>query len=222
VRRTVRQLVIAAAGAAALVVFSTPAQAALSVRALWNMDQLPTMVDSAGGDNNGTTRNITLSAGAYQFNGTSSYATAPDKGNLDPGTANVLLTARISITKVPNVGQTFDVVRKGIKTTAGGYYKMEIVRSSNGQAVAACRYKDGNGGGAATVIGTAGLAGRGFVTITCAKDASTVAVSAGGQTTRLAKRIGSISNSSPVNIGSKGDGTDWFPGLMDFVKIEIG
>ena len=37
-----------------------------------------------------------------------------------------------------------------------------------------------------------------------------------------AKRIGSISNSSPVNIGSKGDGTDWFPGLMDSVSIAIG
>jgi hypothetical protein len=222
VRRTVRQLVIAAAGATALVILSTPAQAAPTVRAQWNMDQLPTMVDSAGGDNNGTTRNVTLSNGAYKFDGTSSYATAPDKANLDPGAANVVLTAGISITKVPNVGQTFDVVRKGIKTTAGGYYKMEIVRSASGQAVAACRYKDGDGGGAATVVGTAPLAGKGFVTITCTKDASAVAVSAGGQTTRLAKRIGSIANSSPVNIGSKGDSTDWFPGLMDYVSITIG
>jgi hypothetical protein len=99
---------------------------------------------------------------------------------------------------------------------------MEVVRSASGQAVAACRYKDGNGGGAATVIGTANLAGKGYVTVTCAKDPTTVSVTAGGQTTRLAKRMGSIANSSPINIASKGDGTDWFPGLIDFVKLEIG
>ena len=34
--------------------------------------------------------------------------------------------------------------------------------------------------------------------------------------------IGSMSNSAAVYVGAKSDGTDWFPGLMDFVKIEIG
>ena len=119
-RRTVRQLVIAAAAVAALVVLSTPAHAALSVRALWNMDRLPTMVDSAGGDNNGTTRNITLSGSAYKFNGTSSYATVPDKSNLDPGPTGIRLTARISLTKAPASGQTFEVFRKGVTTSWGG------------------------------------------------------------------------------------------------------
>src|SRR3712207_4682853 len=89
VRRIIRQLVVAGAATLALVGLAGPANAAFTVRALWNMDSLPTMVDSAGQDNNGTTRNITLSGGAYSFDGTTSYATAPDKANLDPGTANV-------------------------------------------------------------------------------------------------------------------------------------
>ena len=56
-----------------------PAQAALSVRALWNMDSLPTMVDSAGGDNNGSTKNLTLSGGGLLFNSKSDLATVPDR-----------------------------------------------------------------------------------------------------------------------------------------------
>src|SRR4051794_11447417 len=179
VRRIIRQLVIGAVAAVTLVGLAGPANAALTVRALWNMDTLPTMVDSAGSDNNGTTRNITLSGGAYSFNGTSSYATAPDKANLDPGAANVRLSVRLSFTRVPAVGQTYDILRKGLNTTAGGYYKIEIRRSSTGQAVAACRFKDANGR-AGDITRTANLAGRGFVTITRTKTASGGTGDAGG------------------------------------------
>jgi hypothetical protein len=34
--------------------------------------------------------------------------------------------------------------------------------------------------------------------------------------------VGSISNSAPVYVGAKGDGTDWFPGLIDYIRIDIG
>ena len=221
-RRITRQVLIGTAAAAVLIGLASPANAALTVRALWNMDSLPTMVDSAGGDNNGKTSNVTTSQGYYSFNGTSSSVSVPDKANLDPGAANVRVSAKVSITNVPRTGQTFDVVRKGVKYTAGGYYKMEIIRSADGKAVAACRFKDGDGGGAANAYGTVNLAGKGFVTITCNKTATGISVSAGGQTTTVAKRLGSISNSASLAVASKGDGTDWFPGLMDFVKIEIG
>jgi hypothetical protein len=220
-RRIVRRLIVAGAATAAVVVLSTPAHAALTVRAQWKMDRLPTMVDSAGGDNNGTTRNITLSGGAYKFNGTSSLATAPDKSNLDPGTTSARLTARISVTKVPASGQTFDVVRKGVTTSSGGYYKLELRRSSSGLAIAACHFKDSSGR-VGDVSGSTSLANKGFVTITCRKSSSGVTLTAAGQTKSVSRTLGSISNSAPVYVGGKSDGTDWFPGLMDSVKIEIG
>ena len=220
-RPTFRQLTIAAVAAVVLVGLAGPAQAALTVRALWNMDSLPTMVDSAGGDNNGTTKNVTLSGGAYQFNGTSSLATAPDQPNLDPGTASVRLTARISFTKVPAANNTYDLVRKGVTTSAGGDYKIEILRSSAGLAVAQCVFKDSKGK-VGMVRGSVGLANKGFQTVTCTKTSSGVTLNAGGQTRTVSAALGSISNSSPVYVGGKGDGTDWFPGLMDSVKIEIG
>lgn len=220
-RRPLRHLLIAAATAVTLVGLASPANAALTVRALWNMNSLPTMVDGAGGDNNGTTKNVTLSGGAYSFNGTSSYATAPDKVNLDPGSATIRLSARVSFTKIPMTGQTFDIFRKGTTTTTGGYYKIEIMRSSTGAAIAACRFKDSNGR-AGEVYGTKNLASKGFLAITCTKTSAGVTLTAGGETVKAVKTLGSTSNAAPVYVGTKGDGTDWFPGLMDWVKIEIG
>jgi hypothetical protein len=198
-----------------------PAQAALTVRALWNMNSLPTMVDSAGGDNNGTTVNVRQSGGAYSFDGATSYATAPDAANLNPGTTSIKLSARISITQVPATGQTFDIVRKGLTTTTGGYYKMEISRSSTGLAVVHCRFKDANKK-VGEVVSSAGVANRGFVTVACTKTAAKVTVTVAGTSKAKSATLGSIGNTSAVFIGGKGDGTDWFPGLMDWVKIEIG
>jgi hypothetical protein len=185
------------------------------------MEQLPTMVDSAGGDNNGTTKSITQAGGAYKFNGSTSMATAADKSNLDPGTAGVRLTAKISLTKAPAVGQTFDIVRKGVTTSSGGYYKIELRHSSSGQAVAACLFKDSHGR-VGQVEGTTGLANKGVVTVTCTKTSSGVTLNAAGQTRSASATLGSISNSASVYVGGKGDGTDYFPGLMNSVKIEIG
>jgi hypothetical protein len=206
---------------ATLVGLASPANAALTARAVWNMDSLPTMVDSAGGDNNGTTKNVTLSGGAYQFNGSSSLAQAPDQPNLDPGAASVRLSARISFSKTPASNQTYDIVRKGVTTSAGGDYKIEIARSSAGLAVASCVFKDSRGK-VGMARGTAGLANKGFVTVTCTKTSSGVTLNAGGQTRTVSTTLGSISNTSPVYVGGKGDGTDPFPGLIDFVKIDIG
>jgi hypothetical protein len=221
VRRPIRPLLIAAATAATVVGLASPANAALTVRALWNMDSLPTMVDSAGGDNNGTTRNVTLSGGAYVFNGKDSLATVKDHPALNPGSANIRLTARISLTKVPTSNQSFDVVRKGLTTSAGGDYKLEIVRSSSGQAIASCVFKDSSGK-VAMARSSAALAINGFTTVACTKNSSGATVSVAGQTRSVSARIGAISNTAPVYVGGKGDGTDTVPGRIDLVKIEIG
>ena len=220
-RRIIRQSIIGAAVAVTLIGTAAPANAAYTTRALWKMDRLPTMVDSAGGDNNGSTRNIALSGGAYSFNGTNSLATVPDHSQLDPGSANIRLTARISLAKAPAGNATFDIVRKGVTTSAGGDYKLEIVRSSSGLAIASCVFKDSSGK-VGMARGSAGLANKGFVTVTCTKTGTAVSVSAAGQTRTVSARLGSISNTAPVYVGGKGDGTDSFPGLIDQLRIDIG
>jgi Concanavalin A-like lectin/glucanases superfamily len=221
VRTTSRVMAAAAVASAVTLALGAPANAASTVRAQWDMSSLPSMVDSAGGDNTGKTKNVTLKGGHYSFNGTSSLATVPDKANLDPGSATIRLTARVNVTAVPRVGQTFDIVRKGVTTSAGGDYKMEIYRESSGEAVAACSFKDAKKVSGQS-YGTVDLAGTGWQTITCIKTSSSITVIAGGQTRTSRKALGAISNSAPVYVGGKGDGTDEFNGLMDQVTITIG
>ena len=223
-RTTSRLAVTAAVLAASAAATAAPASAAPSPQAIWNMDSLPTMFDSAsaGGANNGTTRAITSGgAGRYLFNGTTSLATVPDAANLDPGTATIRLTARVQFTQRPAVGGTYDIVRKGVTTTAGGDYKMEIYARSATVAVAACSFKDAKGVSGQS-FGTVDLASTAFQTITCTKTPTSIQVVAGGQTRTSTKALGAISNAAPVYVGGKGDGTDVFRGVMDFVKIEIG
>jgi hypothetical protein len=214
-------LIIAAAATLTLTAMATPANAAYTVRALWNMDSLPTMVDSAGYANNGSTQNISLSGNAYSFNAKNSLATVPDHPDLDPGSLNIRLTVKLSLTKAPGSNQSYDIVRKGVTTSAGGDYKLELVRSSSGLAIPSCVFKDSSGK-VAMARGTAGLANKGFVTVTCTKTSSGVTVSAAGSTRTVSAKVKSISNTSAVFVGGKGDGTDSFPGLIDLVKIEIG
>jgi hypothetical protein len=98
---------------------------------------------------------------------------------------------------------------------------MEIRRNSSGYATAACTFVDSsNVQGAA--YGSVDLAGKGFLVITCIKNATSIQVVAGGQTRTTSKRLGTIRNTASVYVGGKGDGTDFFPGVMDYVRIQIG
>lgn len=202
--------------------FAGPALAAPTVRAQWDMSDASRLVDTPTDavDNSGSTSNIVLSPdGYYTFNGTTSIATAPHKANLNPGTNNIKVEVRINATRAPEAGNTFDVIRKGTSTTAGGYYKIELRTTSTGLVNAACIFKDANrvAGSAILRIPTTG-----WVSLSCAKTGSSVTIVANGTTRTVARTVGKIANTSPVHIGGKGDGTDVFPGLMDYAKITIG
>jgi len=227
VRIKSRLLVMAATAGTLILALAGPAEAAPTLRALWNMDSLPTMVDSAGGDNNGTTSNITLTSdGFYSFNGTTSVASVPNKGNLNPGTSNIKVEVKFNATSAPAAGETFDVIRKGTSRTSTGYYKIELRTTSTGAVNAACIFKDN-----LKVVGSAvyRIPTTGWVTVTCTKTTATattpgtVALALNGVTKRTTtKNVGSVSNTSGVFVGGKGDGTDVFLGLMDYASITIG
>jgi hypothetical protein len=220
-RRGGRAVAVAVTIAAMTLLVAGPAQADLSVRARWDMSSLPTMVDKAG-DNDGKTHNVTKNgSGNYHFNGHNSIATVPDRRDLDPGSANIKLTARVRFTDRPAVGDTHDLIRKGFNTSGGGDYKMEILGRSSHSAVAACTFRD-NKGVSVHAYGTIDLANRGFTTITCRKTGSGVQVNAAGENRKTSKSLGSISNGSSLYVGAKGDGTDWFKGDIDFAMVEIG
>src|SRR3954470_22306904 len=96
---------VVAAGVIAVAIAS-PAEAAPTVRALWNMDAVPTMVDSAGGDNNGKTTTVTMSPdGFYTFDGATSIVSVPQKANLNPGTANTTVEVKLNVAAPPANGE---------------------------------------------------------------------------------------------------------------------
>ena len=219
VRPMSRWMTTAAAAGTMILALAGPAQAAGTVEGLWNMDSLPTMVDSAGGDNNGSTNDVTLSGGYYSFNGSTSIASVPNKANLNPGTANIKIEVRLKVAAPPKNGASYDILRKGTSRTSSGYYKLELRGTSSGMT-AACIFKNAN---KAVGIVTTPIPSKTWLTIACTKTTKTVSVAVNGSTKKtVSKTLGSLGNTSGVNIGGKGDGTDVFDGLMDKASITIG
>jgi hypothetical protein len=210
-----------------IVALAGPAQAATTV-ALWSMEDPTSMVDSSGNGNTGTTTAITSVPGingskGYHFNGTNSVATVPDAPELDPGTANLTITAHVRFTVVPSAAVVdYDLVRKGLSSTPGGEWKMEIYPPSSGTRIgsAYCLFKDA-AGKVAFIRGTRNLADGVWHTITCVKTATSIELIVDGMTQTKTVTLGSISNSMPVTVGAKPGGGDQYLGDMDEVSIEI-
>ena len=217
--RAIRWMSTVVAAGLATVAVASPAQAAPTAQAVWNMDSVPSMVDTAGGDNNGTASRIKMSGGHYAFNGIDSIAQVPHKANLNPGLANLKLEARVNTTTPPAAGESYDILRKGTSATPTGYYKIELRGKTGGGMNAACIFKDQN-----KVVATAiaPVPSTGWLTIICTKTPSMVTLTANGTTRTTSRAVGAIANTAGVSIGGKGDGTDVFTGLMDYVRISVG
>jgi hypothetical protein len=205
------------------------AGAAGSLVAQWHMDETSgtIMLDTSGAGNNGTLSNIALgqpgiSGTAYGFDGSDSFVTVPDSSSLDPGSRDISFTVNVSFPEVP--ATDYDLLRKGLSTSSGGDYKVEILKKKSGtEAWASCFF-----GGSAAGKGITfkrDLADSQWHAITCAKTSSTISITVDGSTATKSVAVGSIANSSPLWLGAKFKGTtpkDRYEGLMDEVSIQIG
>jgi len=226
VRVWTRLAVGAAMALVPAVALAGPAQAATPV-ALWQMEDPSSLIDSTGG-NNGTTNMITGVEGTigngYHFNGMNSVASVPDAPELDSGTADLTITAAVRFTVVPSVAVVdYDLVRKGVTSTPGGEWKMEIYPPRSGTRIgsAYCLFKDA-AGKVASLRGTRDLADGVWHTITCVRTATAIQLIVDGVTRTKTVTLGSISNSMPVTVGAKPGGGDQYLGDMDEVSIQIG
>lgn len=215
----------AALMAGLLLAFSGPALGT-APRALWHMEDPKQLVDSSGNNNNGTTKNITgvpgLVGNGYHFNGSSSVATVPSSNSLNPGSAIITFTLHVKFTKPPSatVGD-YDLIRKGLASTPGGDYKMEILpRNNRTRAKGFCFFKDSSKKVGQIVDGPNLADGR-WHTISCMKTPTSVQLTADGMTYTNPVHLGSISNSAPLTIGAKTGGGDWYSGDMDEVSVDI-
>lgn len=215
-----------AVGSATAVVLGTTgtAEAATTV-ALYHMESPSSLVDSSGYANNGNTSAITQVSGSsqkgYHFNGSSSVATVPSSSSLNPGMGTLRLTAHVRLTRAPK--GDYDLIRKGNAGTAGGEWKMEIFPpgSNPSAATAFCLFQDANKK-TAGIRDTKNLADGAWHTVVCVKTGSQVTVIVDGVSHGVGAKLGSISNSRPLVIGSQSGGGDWYYGDMDEVSVQIG
>jgi hypothetical protein len=183
------------------------------------------MVDDSGHSNNGILQDVAANAGFYTFNGSTSRVVVPDNpdGSLDPGTADFSYSVRVRTTTVPDdVAGDYDLLRKGLGSTKGGYFKVELYpNSSNTKARALCQAQGTKG--AAKLVGSANLADGAWHTITCKKKPSALNMYVDGALTATKPNtIGSIANAAALTIGAKDIGGDWFRGDMDDATVSIG
>lgn len=209
---------MAAAGVAAavgVVAFAAPAMAA-GERGLWHLDETSgtTAFDSSGNGNDGTAENVVMTGSGYVFDGSSSKVVVPTSSSLNPGTAGFSYSVTFQSSVAPGPGLDYDLLRKGLATTSGGEYKVEILQA-NGKARALCVVKD-SAKKALQIRGTTDLTDGKVHTITCTRSSSGLTLVVDSLAARTqAGATGSISNTAPLSIGAKaegGPGADWFDG----------
>jgi nitrogen fixation protein FixH len=224
--RTWTRLSLAFLTAAAPVALAAPAQAATTT-ALWHMESVPTMDDSSGNNNTGTTTAVTIVPGSsgngYHFDGAAGV-TVPNSASLNPGTEDFKITMSVRFDAPPSVAVAdFDLIRKGLAGTTGGEFKMEILPKPLGSATspAYCHFQDSTGK-TAFIYDTRNLADGLWHTISCVKNATAIAVVVDGVTTTQTVTLGSIGNTKVVEVGRKTGGGDEYLGDMDEVSMEVG
>lgn len=192
--------------------------------AVWHMSETSgsIMRDSSGYANTGTLKHIQLglagqSGLAYGFDGKSSVITVPDSASLNAGTGDLVATVHVKFSAVPD--EDYDLIRKGLSSTAGGDWKIEVINVDD-QAIARC-YLKGSAGSWQKTTGP-NLADGAWHTITCEKHAKTVAMSIDGRVWKKTKSVGTLSNKAVLSIGAKAEGGDWYNGVMDEVSVVTG
>jgi hypothetical protein len=203
---------------------ASPAWAVLLAKAAdWQMNETSgPMIDSSANGNDGTLTDVDQSGSTYVFNGSTSHVVVPDDDSLDPAANDITLTASVRVNGESMDDDSYDIVRKGLSTTAGGDYKMEIKGTSDPTVGRLhCLFK-GSGGRVNRVARVDIVDGR-WHTLECVKTSDSVVARVDGRSYTKAGSAGSISSSTNVMVGAKTANPfdDVFDGSMNFVRIDI-
>jgi hypothetical protein len=220
-RSTLRRAAGLAAGGLALL--AVPGVASAATVSVWHMDEGPgagSMRDSLG-SHNGSLDHVTsgvpgLSGLAYSFSGTNSVVRVASAAALSPGSKAFAITVHAKFSRPPSaaVGD-YDLLRKGLSSETGGYYKMEIF--AGGQA----HCQMGNPPQSDSLTAGPDLSDNQWHEITCLRQGSTLAVIVDGRTFSKPANIASISNGADITVGAKVITTgiaDQYSGALDEVS----
>jgi hypothetical protein len=213
-------------------VLLTASAALADTRALWHMDEtsVRTMYDSSPYANHLTDMSASVVLGkppifsgtAYGFNGIDSHVRAlADYDSLDPGDQDIRISAWVRLVG-PIQDDSYDVVRKGLGTSVGGDWKMEIKNFQNLGAVGKlkCSFR----GSSARVSKMARpdiMDGAGHH-LECIKTATSIIAVVDGRRYTKTVTVGTIANDGGVIVGAKVAGDDVFNGDIDEIQVDIG
>ena len=219
------KVTIALAAAGATVALSAPGVHAATFGAHWALDEAgsPTQAFDDVNGNTGAVRNVTGDGTGYTFGGDSgvSGVSVPDSDSLSPGSADFSFTVELTTT-LPAPGTDYDVLRKGLTSTSGGEYKIEVL-NVKGVAKAMCLVKD-----AAKHVARIQWSAKGGIadgrthTITCSKTSTGVTLTLDGSSHSKVNPagIGTVANSGSLFIGMRSDsGGDQFVGEIFDVRL---
>ena len=204
--------------------FATPADAA-TVVGLWHMDDTArTMSDSSGNGLNGAvSANVVVGAEgslgtAFSFVTKPSWVSVPSSTRLNPGTGSFTVSVRVAFDVKPSstVGD-YDLARKGLSTTSGGNWKVEILRSG----YAFCLFRGSSG--SVSVTKGPDLSNGAWHSISCTRDSTGVHLTVDSSTSSKSGATGNIANSTTMFVGAKSSaGGDQYSGRLDELQITAG
>src|SRR5215211_2418126 len=189
----------------------------------WQMNETSGQMIDSSGNNNGDPTDVSQRGSRYVFNGSTSYVLVPDSDSLDPEENDITLSARVKVTDAPMDDDSYDIVRKGLSSTPGGDYKMEIKRAADPTVGKLhCLFK--GDGGTVDKVARRDIVDGNWHTLECIKTSTSVVARVDGKSGGTkAGSAGSISNPTNVMVGAKTADPldDTFDGSMDFVSIDI-
>jgi hypothetical protein len=189
--------------------------------AAWHMDEPAgsTVAHDPVGGHDGTMHGVTAGIApgflgtAFSFNG-AGWISVPSAPALNPEGANFTVTIHLRTVDAPATPD-WDLIRKGLFTSAGGEYKVEF--QPTGQA--SCGYMGSQG--SSELIAGPSLDDGDWHTIQCVKTATSIALIVDGQAASKPATIGSISNSADLVIGAR-PGSEFFVGSLDEASVVVG
>ena len=198
-------------------------------------------IDASGHHNQGHLRGgVTRRHGAYKFHPLSEgnhlfdRIRTPSDPSLNPGSAPFRYGARVKVAPRAEWSHgEMAVLRHGDSDTAGGDYKIELLKQTSGAVTAFCVMHDGDGDGSGYVRGRGRLetiADGHWHTITCSRvDRDTVTLRIDGDVTQrtTSGNLGALVSDDPLLIGFQHQadgiqGREQFVGFMDNIHVSVG
>lgn len=213
--------------AAVAVLVPQAANASERTVASWHMNEgedASTMRDATSNGNDGDisskvdTGETGYKGNAYEFDGDGGLVKVPDDSTLDPGSSPYVVAVYFkSSTKPSSSVGDYDLVRKGLGTTSGGDWKVEVLRG--GQAF--CHFRGSSR--AVNLTGDSNVVDGSWHRLVCRSTSSGVRLLVDGhEEASTSKKPGTISNSSILTVGAKNSHDDETTGLLDEVLIRKG